>query len=132
MYLDKNGLNVIIKVSRNAKGIEGTSNLMKADREQPVGGKAHGFRDYVTLLFEVLFTFPSQYWFTIGLSGVFSLTGWSRQIHAEFLVLRATQDTTMLRQHSNTQLSCSMVFLSRKFFSDVFMQRRSPTTPPMP
>ena len=38
MYLDKNGLNVIIKVSRNAKGIEGTSNLMKADREQPVGG----------------------------------------------------------------------------------------------
>ena len=80
----------------------------------------------------VLFTFPSRYWFAIGLSGVFSLTGWSRQIHAEFLVLRATQDTTMLRQHSNTQLSCSMVFLSRKFFSDVFMQRRSPTTPPMP
>ena len=37
MYLDKNGLNVIIKVSRNAKGIEGTSNLMKADREQPAG-----------------------------------------------------------------------------------------------
>ena len=65
-------------------------------------------------------------------SGVFSLTGWSRQIHAEFLVLRATQDTTMLRQHTNTQLSCSMVFLSRKFFSDVFMQRRSPTTPIMP
>ena len=93
---------------------------------------AHGFRNYFTLLFEVLFTFPSRYWFTIGLSGVFSLTGWSRQIHAEFLVLRATQDTTMLRQHSNTQLSCSMVFLSRKFFSDVFMQRRSPTTPPMP
>ena len=41
----------------------------------------------------MLFTFPSQYWFTIGLWGVFSLTGWSRQIHAEFLVLRATQDT---------------------------------------
>ena len=80
----------------------------------------------------VLFTFPSRYWFAIGLSGVFSLTGWSRQIHAEFLVLRATQDTTMLRQHTNTQLSCSTVFLSRKFFSDVFMQRRSPTTPIMP
>ncbi len=45
----------------------------------------------------VLFTFPSQYWFAIGLSGVFSLTGWSRLIHAEFLVLRATQDTTTLR-----------------------------------
>ena len=38
----------------------------------------------------------------------------------------------MLRQHSNTQLSCSMVFLSRKFFSVVFMQCRSPTTPVMP
>ena len=25
--------------------------------------QAHGFRDYFTLLFEVLFTFPSQYWF---------------------------------------------------------------------
>ena len=45
----------------------------------------------------MLFTFPSQYWFTIGLWGVFSLTGWSRQIHAEFLVLRATQDTATTR-----------------------------------
>ena len=39
----------------------------------------------------MLFTFPSQYWFTIGLSGVFSLTGWAPQIPAEFLVLRGTQ-----------------------------------------
>ena len=45
----------------------------------------------------MLFTFPSQYWFTIGLWGVFSLTGWSRLIHAEFLVLRATQDTATTR-----------------------------------
>ena len=35
----------------------------------------------------MLFTFPSRYWFAIGLSGVFSLTGWSRRIRAEFLVL---------------------------------------------
>ena len=28
-------------------------------------------------LIGVLFTFPSRYWFTIGLTGVFSLTGWS-------------------------------------------------------
>ena len=34
---------------------------------------------------------------SIGLSGVFSLTGWSRQIHAEFLVFRATQDTANIR-----------------------------------
>ena len=45
----------------------------------------------------MLFTFPSQYWFTIGLWGVFSLSGWSRIIHAEFLVLRATQDTATTR-----------------------------------
>ncbi len=50
---------------------------------------------YFTLLFEVLFTFPSRYWFTIGLWGVFSLTGWSRQIHTGFLVSRATQDTAI-------------------------------------
>ena len=87
---------------------------------------------YFTLLFEVLFTFPSQYWFTIGLSGVFSLTGWSRQIHAEFLVLRATQDTAMLRLASCTGLSPSMDLLSRRFHSRDFLQRRGPTTPDMP
>ena len=27
----------------------------------------------------MLFTFPSRYWFAIGLSGVFSLAGWSRR-----------------------------------------------------
>ena len=56
----------------------------------------------------MLFTFPSQYWFTIGLSLVFSLTGWSRPIHAEFLVLRATQDTATLHVASHTGLSPSM------------------------
>ena len=39
----------------------------------------------------VLFTFPSRYLFTIGLSGVFSLTGWCRQIRAGFLRSRLTQ-----------------------------------------
>ena len=60
--------------------------------------QAHGFRVYFTPLFEVLFTFPSRYWFTIGLWRVFSLGGWSRQIHTGFLVSRATQDTDRLRQ----------------------------------
>ena len=41
----------------------------------------------------MLFTFPSRYWFTIGLSDIFSLTGWSRRIHTGFHVSRATQDT---------------------------------------
>ena len=39
----------------------------------------------------MLFTFPSRYLCAIGLSVVFSLTGWSPQIPAEFLVLRGTQ-----------------------------------------
>ncbi len=46
-------------------------------------------------MFRVLFTFPSRYWYTIGLSGVFSLGGWSRRIHTGFHVPRATQDTTI-------------------------------------
>ena len=53
--------------------------------------KAHGFRVCFTPLLEVLFTFPSRYLSTIGLSVVFSLTGWAPQIPAEFLVLRGTQ-----------------------------------------
>ena len=61
--------------------------------------------------------------------GVFSLTGWSRQIRAEFLVFRVTQDTTRLPHASNTGLSPSMDVLSRTFFShsgyhDVVLQPR--------
>ena len=60
--------------------------------------QAHGFRVCFTPLSEVLFTFPSRYWFTIGLRRVFSLGGWSRRFHAGFLVSRVTQDTDRLRQ----------------------------------
>ena len=42
----------------------------------------------------MLFTFPSRYWYTIGLTGVFSLAGWARRIRAGLLVSRVTQDTT--------------------------------------
>ena len=65
----------------------------------------------------MLFTFPSRYWFAIGLSGVFSLAGWSRRIRAEFLVLRVTQDAAKPRFASFTGLSPSMVELSRTFYS---------------
>ena len=51
------------------------------------------FQGLFTPLLGVLFTFPSQYWFTIGLLVVFSLTGWCRQIPTGFLQSRATQDT---------------------------------------
>ena len=67
----------------------------------------------------MLFTFPSRYWFAIGLSGVFSLTGWSRQIRAEFLVFRVTQDTATPTLASLTGLSPSMILLSRKFCSQL-------------
>ena len=65
----------------------------------------------------MLFTFPSRYWYTIGLTGVFSLAGWARQLHAELLVLRATQDTTTPHHASDTGLSPATVELSRTFSS---------------
>ena len=65
----------------------------------------------------MLFTFPSRYSFTIGLTGVFSLAGWSRRIRAGFLVSRVTQDTTKPHLDSNTGLSPSVTELSRSFFS---------------
>ena len=80
----------------------------------------------------MLFTFPSRYWFAIGLSGVFSLAGWARRIHARFLVSRATQDPTTLRIASRTQLSCSVAVLSRTFRSRCVLRPRGPTTPQMP
>ena len=79
----------------------------------------------------MLFTFPSRYWFAIGLSGVFSLTGWSRRIRAEFLVLRVTQDTTKSCFASITGLSPAMVELSRCVLLTIQVLRRGPTTPYM-
>ena len=63
----------------------------------------------------MLFTFPSRYSYTIGLTGVFSLTGWSRRVRAEFHVFRVTQDTTTSHRASGTGLSPPMVALSRAF-----------------
>ena len=89
-------------------------------------------RRHACALREVLFTFPSRYWYTIGLSGVFSLAGWSRRIHAGLLVPRATQDTATLRLASCTGLSPSADRLSRLFHSRDFLRRRGPTTPGVP
>ena len=77
----------------------------------------------------MLFTFPSRYSYTIGLTGVFSLAGWARQIRAGLLVSRVTQDTTKLHSGSYTGLSPSMIELSRTFYSlfeyhDVVLQPR--------
>ena len=80
----------------------------------------------------MLFTFPSRYWFTIGLSRVFSLAGWSRRIHTGFLVPRATQDSATLHMASYTGLSPSMERFSKRFYSPSFLRHRGPTTPTMP
>ena len=77
----------------------------------------------------MLFTFPSRYSYTIGLTGVFSLAGWARQIRAGLLVSRVTQDTTRPHFDSYTGLSPSMIELSRTFYSrseyhDVVLQPR--------
>ena len=93
---------------------------------------ANGFRNFFTPLHGVLFTFPSQYLFAIGLSGVFSLTGWSRQFRAEFLVIRVTQDTAMTELTSNTGLSPSVVGLSNPLPLVSLRQCRGPTTPILP
>src|SRR5690554_1352364 len=94
--------------------------------------EAHGFRYFFTPLFGVLFTFPSRYWFTIGLSGVFSLTGWSRQIHTGFRVSRATQDTAFIIILACTGLSPSVMQLSRCFHFVLIISDGSPTTPKLP
>ena len=61
--------------------------------------QAHGFRFSFTPLSEVLFTFPSRYWFAIGLSVVFSLGGWCRQIRTGLLRPRPTQGTARPAEH---------------------------------
>ena len=61
-------------------------------RLQPLVGAR--FQVLFTSLFEILFTFPSRYQFTIGLSVVFSLTRWCWQIPTRRLRPRGTQDTT--------------------------------------
>ena len=85
----------------------------------------------------MLFTFPSRYWFTIGLIRVFSLAGWARPIRAGFLVSRVTQDTAMLDLASCTGLSPSTVAFSKAFHSPrqcnvaVLQPRGCLATPPV-
>ena len=76
---------------------------------------AHGFRFYFTPFTRVLFAFPSRYWFTIGLSGVFSLAGWSRRIRSGLHVSRLTQDTAMIHKLACTGLSPSVITFSKVF-----------------
>ena len=63
----------------------------------------------------VLFTFPSQYYFTIGHQGVFRLGGWSPRLPSGFLVSAGTLDTDSCSALSLTGLSPSMVWLPNQF-----------------
>lgn len=77
----------------------------------------HGFRFYFTPLTGVLFAFPSQYWFTIGQSGVFSLGGWSPHLQTGFLVSRPTCcKLSTTTKTSNTGLSPCVAWLPSQFF----------------
>jgi hypothetical protein len=80
----------------------------------------------------VLFTFPSRYLSTIGLSGVFSLAGWSRQIQAGFPVPRPTQGAAWLAALPCTGLSPAMACLSRHVPLLAASPLCGPTTPAMP
>ena len=88
------------------------------------------FQGLFTPLFRVLFTFPSRYSFTIGLSGVFSLTRWCWQIQPEFHLLRHTQDPRPSVILTNTGLSPPTVTFSTVFSFKLLQLRRSyyPTT----
>ena len=79
-------------------------------------------RPLVGAWFQVLFHSPKRGAFhrsltvlsTIGLTGVFSLAGWSRPIHAGFLVPRDTQDTATVM----TGYGYGAVTLSGRPFQD--------------
>ena len=59
----------------------------------------------------VLFTFPSQYYYSIGHQVVFRLGGWSPRLPTGFLVSDGTLDTAMSELFSLTGLLPTMVSL---------------------
>jgi len=63
----------------------------------------------------VLFTFPSQYFSTIGHQVVFRLGGWSPRLPCGFLVSAGTLDTAKPLLFSPTSLSLSPVRLPMRF-----------------
>lgn len=73
------------------------------------------FQVLFTPLFGVLFTFPSRYWSTIGLSGVFSLARWCWPIPTGFLRSRGTQDTSRISFFTCTGLSPYIARLPIRF-----------------
>ena len=63
----------------------------------------------------VLFTFPSQYSFSIGHQVVFRLGGWSPRLPTGFLVSRGTLDPVHIFFVSTTGLSPSLAGFPKTF-----------------
>ena len=94
---------------------------------------AYGFMFYFTPRQGFSFTFPSRYLFTIGHSGVFSLTRWSSQIHTGFHVPHATRDKKNNdSSFSTTGLSPSLVQDSAASSKLDTLYIFPPTTPQYP
>ena len=109
--------------------------IMQKARRQPTKGLrplvSARFQGLFTPLFGVLFTFPSRYWFTIGLSVVFSLGGWCRRIQRGFHRSPPTQDTPTSFRFTPTGLSPALAGLPRPFdLTEVL--KKGPTTPALP
>ena len=86
-------------------------------------------------LFGVLFTFPSRYWFAIGLLIVFSLGGWCRRFQTGFLRSRPTQGSGSDGILARTGLSPCAAGLPRPFRFECFsdspaLQPRTPRKVP--
>ena len=94
--------------------------------------QADGFRVCFTPLSGVLFTFPSRYWFAIGLSVVFSLAGWSPLIQTGFHVSRPTQDPAKLHNRIRVRDSHPLRPSFQRVPLPTISLSRSPTTPAMP
>ena len=109
---------------------------MQKARRHPITGLrplvSVWFQGLFTPLLRVLFTFPSQYLFTIGLLVVFSLTGWCRQFQREFHLLPPTQDTPI--NYTTYQYGTITLFglTSQTVLVHCIIKYRSPTTPILP
>ncbi len=87
------------------------------------------FQGLFTPLLRVLFTFPLQYWFAIGLPVVFRLTRWYWWIQTGFLWPRPTQDTARLPIFFAYGTITPFGTAFQQFRLKIDIPQRSPTTP---
>ena len=87
------------------------------------------FQSLFTPLLRVLFTFPLQYWFAIGLLVVFRLTRWCWWIQTEFHRLRPTQDTAKSLIHFAYRAVTRYGPTFQTVLLSINVLCRSPTTP---